>query len=123
MAVKSGGYFLAHVVRGHVAANRLQTSFYRAGHTPAAVLLVLIIAILALIDQTTVTGFWAFAARDLVPISAILMLAGFFLSVLGKDPQKPNRFIWLLWIGAASLAVGLLTAGISLVVAGVAALP
>lgn len=110
-------------MRGHVAANRLQTSFYRAGHTPAAVLLVLIIAILAVIDQTTVTGSWAFAARDLVPISAILMLAGFFLSVLGKDPQKPNRFIWLLWIGAASLAVGLLTAGISLVVAGVAALP
>jgi hypothetical protein len=57
-----------------------------------------------------------------VPIAAILMPAGFFLSVLGRDPQKPNRLIVLLWLGAASLTAGLLAAGIGLVIAGASAL-
>jgi hypothetical protein len=43
--------------------------------------------------------------------AAILMPAGFFLSVVGRDPQKPNRLIALLWIGAASLTVGVVSAG------------
>ena len=50
------------------------------------------------------------------------MPAGFFLSVLGKDPQKPNRLIALLWVGATSLTLGLLAAGIGLVIAGASAL-
>lgn len=122
MTVESGGYFLTHVVRGNVGANRLQMSFYRAGHAHAAVLLVLSIAILAVIDQAALSGFWAYAARGLVPIAATLMPAGFFLSVLGADPQRPNRFIWLLWAGALSLTVGLVVAGVSLIAAGASAL-
>jgi hypothetical protein len=51
-----------------------------------------------------------------VPIAAIFMPAGFFLSVIGKDPAKPNRLIVLLWIGVASLTLGLLTAGIGLII-------
>lgn len=45
------------------------------------------------------------------------MPAGFFLSVLGRNPAKPNRLIILLWLGVASLVVGL-AAGIGLIVAG-----
>jgi hypothetical protein len=121
VTVESGGYFLTRVVRGSVPANRLQAGFYRAGHAHAAVLLVLSIAILAVIDQAQLTGLWAPAARYLVPIAAILMPTGFFLSVLGRDPQKPNRLIWMLWVGALSLTAGLVVAGVSLVVAGVSA--
>lgn len=122
VTVESGGYFLTRVVRGSVPANRLQTSFYRAGHAHAAVLLVLSIAILGVIDQAELTGLWALAAHYLVPIAAILMPAGFFLSVLGRDPQRPNRLIWLLWAGAASLTIGLIVAGVGLIAAGAAAL-
>jgi len=50
--------------------------------------------------------------------AAILMPAGFFLSVVGRDPQKPNRLIALLWIGAASLTVGVISAGVGLIMAG-----
>ena len=50
--------------------------------------------------------------------AAILMPAGFFLSVVGRDPQKPNRLIALLWIGAASLTVGVVPAGVGLIMAG-----
>jgi hypothetical protein len=61
-------------------------------------------------------------ARLGVPIAAILMPAGFFLSVLGKDPERPNRLIWLLWVGVVSLTAALITAGIGLIAGGVAAL-
>ena len=122
VTVESGGYFLTRVVRGHVPANRLQTSFFRAGHAHAAVLLVLSIAILAVISHAALDGFWLWLARTGVPIAAILMPAGFFLSVLGKDPERPSRLIWLLWIGVASLTAALITAGIGLIAGGVAAL-
>jgi hypothetical protein len=122
VTVESGGYFLTRVVRGHVEANLLQRNFFRAGHAHAAVLILLSFAILSVIDLTGLTGVWQFLARNAVPAAAILMPAGFFLSVLGKDPQKPNRLIVLLWIGAASLTVGLTVAGIGLLSAGIAAL-
>lgn len=122
VTVESGGVFMTKVVRGSVPANALQTSFFRAGHAHAAVLLVLSIAILGVIDNADLPPVLEFFARDGVPIAAILMPAGFFLSVLGKDPQKPNRLMILLWIGAASLTLGLLCAGLGLVFAGVAAL-
>ena len=122
VTVESGGYFLTRVVRDHAPANRLQMSFFRAGHAHAAVLLVLSIAILAVIQHAALDGFWLWLARIGVPIAAILMPAGFFLSVLGRDPQRPNRLIVLLWAGALVLTAGLITAGVGLVASGIAAL-
>ena len=122
VTVESGGYFLTRVVRGHVPANRLQGNFYRAGHAHAAVLLVLSMVILSVISYAALDGFWMQLARLGVPIAAILMPAGFFLSVLGTDPQRPNRLIVLLWVGVVSLTAGLITAGIGLIMGGVAAL-
>jgi hypothetical protein len=122
VTVESGGYFLTRVVRGKVPVNRLQQNFYRAGHAHAAVLLVLSIAILAVIDHAALDGFWLWLARVGVPIAAILMPAGFFLSVLGRDPERPNRLIALLWIGVTVLTAALITAGIGLIAGGIAAL-
>ena len=51
--------------------------------------------------------------------AAILMPAGFFLSVIGRNPQAPNRLRALIWIGALSLTVGLAGAGLGLILAGV----
>ncbi|WP_159605579.1 hypothetical protein [Agromyces humi] len=122
VTVESGGYFLTRVVRGHVPANRLQGNFYRAGHAHAAVLLVLSMVILSVISYAALDGFWMQLARLGVPIAAILMPAGFFLSVLGRDPHRPNRLIVLLWLGVVSLTAALVTAGIGLIAGGVAAL-
>ena len=97
-------------------------SFFRAGHAHAAVLLVLSIAILAVIQHAALDGFWLWFARVGVPIAAILMPAGFFLSVLGRDPERPNRLIVLLWGGALVLTASLITAGVGLLVGGIAAL-
>ena len=120
--VEFGGYFLTRVVRGHVEANLLQRNFFRAGHAHAAVLLVLGIAVLIATDLAGFTDGWlAWVARTLVLIAAILMPAGFFLSVLGKDPQRPSRLIILLWLGVTSLTIGLLVAGVGMIVAGASA--
>lgn len=50
------------------------------------------------------------------------MPAGFFLSVLGPDPQRPGRAIALLWAGVVVLVVSLLAVGVSVIVAGIVAL-
>lgn len=122
VTVESGGWFLTRVARGAVPANALQRSFFRAGHAHAAVLLVLSVAILAVVDYADLPAGLDWVARLGAPIAAILMPAGFFLSVLGRDPQRPGRLMVLLWIGAASLTIGLLTAGIGLIVAAAEAL-
>lgn len=49
--------------------------------------------------------------------AAILVPAGFFLSVLGKGTTEPNRLIVLLWVGAASLAAGSVALGVGLLTA------
>ncbi len=118
VTVESGGYFMTRVVRRLAPANALQVSFYRAGHAHAGVLLVLSIAILGVLDSADLPLAWDLVARNGVPLAAILMPAGFFLSVMGRDPQRPNRLILLLWVGAASLTIGLIAAGIGLLVAG-----
>ncbi|MDR5700943.1 hypothetical protein [Agromyces aerolatus] len=120
VTVESGGWFLTRVVRGLAPANALQTGFFRAGHAHAGVLLILSIAVLGVIHAAALDGFWLWLARVGVPIAAILMPAGFFLSVLGRDPKRPNALIVLVWIGAGLLAAALVTAGIGLIAGGVA---
>lgn len=119
VTVESGGWFLTRVVRGRIPANELQKSFFRAGHAHAAVLLVLSLANLALLGGVGgAPEVWGWVARTFVPFAAILMPAGFFLSVVGRDPQRPNRLIALLWIGAGVLTVGLIVSGVLLILAG-----
>ncbi|WP_432559974.1 hypothetical protein [Granulicoccus sp. GXG6511] len=43
---------------------------------------------------------WARLAATGVLFAAILMPLGFFLSVLGRDPQRPNAWRWSIWAGA-----------------------
>ena len=56
-------------------------------------------------------------ARSAIPLAAILMPAGFFLSAIGAQRSEPNRLIALIYIGAASLAVGVVTIGLGLLTA------
>ncbi len=115
-----GGTFLLRVTTGGVPANDLQKSFYRAGHAHAGVLVILGLVVRLLVNEANAPG-WSSALADGVLFAAILMPAGFFLSVLGSDPQRPNALRYLIWLGAASLTVGVVGAGIGLIFAGLAA--
>ncbi len=117
VAIAYGGTFLLRVHAGNPPTNDLQKAFFRAGHAHAGVLVILGLVIKIL---TSTDGVPTIAQQlsDGVLYAAILMPAGFFLSVTGRAPQKPNRLFILLWIGAASLTVGLIAAGVGLIMAG-----
>ncbi|WP_017582455.1 hypothetical protein [Nocardiopsis valliformis] len=119
VGIAYGGTFLLRVVNGAFPANELQRSYFRAGHAHAGVLVILGLVVRLLLDQPTVPD-WGRSLGDLVLVAAILMPAGFFLSVVGRDPQAPNRLKVLIYLGAASLVVGLVAAGVALIVGGMA---
>lgn len=112
-----GGTFVLKVTRGKAPANELQRSFYRAGHAHAGVLVILGLLVNLYVDLAGVGGLWRTLSGGVL-WAAILMPAGFFLSVAGSEPQRPNRLIALLWLGAASLVLGLVCAAIGLLTAG-----
>lgn len=117
VTIAYGGTFLVRVSTGGVPTNGLQQSFFRAGHAHAGVLVMLGLVVRLLLADPRVPD-WSRLLGDGVLYAAILMSAGFFLSVVGRDPQRPNRFIALLWLGAASLTAGLVGSGAGLIVAG-----
>jgi hypothetical protein len=117
VAVAFGGTFMLRVVNGGVPTNELQRSYFRAGHAHAGILIILGLVVRLTLVAPTVPG-WSRAVADGILFAAILMPAGFFLSVIGRDPQRPNRLAALIWVGAASLTVGLVGAGVGLIIAG-----
>jgi hypothetical protein len=114
VAIEYGGTHILSLVRGKVPATPLQLRLSRAGHAHAGVLVILSLVTLPYADTTNLSGFWEVVARNGIWAAAILMPAGFFLSVIGRDVQKTNRFIWLVYLGAVSLAAGVITLGIGL---------
>jgi hypothetical protein len=116
VTIEFGGWYLTRIVRGAVPMTDFQKAFARAGHAHAGVLVTLSLVGLVLVDAAGMTGFWAWVARLGVPVAAILMPAGFFGSSAGRDVNQPSGLIWLLWTGAASLAIGTLALGIGLIV-------
>jgi hypothetical protein len=114
VTIETGGMYLVKVVRGRAPATAFQTNFARAGHAHAGVLVILGLLTAVLTDATGLSGLAAWVARSGIPVAAILMPAGFFFSSMGTDVHEPNRWIALVWLGAASLAAGAATLGIGL---------
>ncbi len=117
-----GGTFLLRIAHGGVPVNDLQKSFFRAGHAHAGVLVTLGILVAVTTGVTGASPGWGAAGSIAVLISAILIPAGFFLSVLGTDPTRPGRMMASVWLGAASLTVGVVISGVAVLCAGIGAL-
>ncbi|CAM3421978.1 hypothetical protein [Stackebrandtia soli] len=115
VTIEFGGTFLLSIVRGKVPRTEFQKSFARAGHGHAGMFVTLGLVGLILADAADLTGFLGMVGRLGIPIAAILLPAGFFLSSLGRgEVTKPNGLIVLVWLGAASLAIGVVTLGLGL---------
>lgn len=117
VAVEYGGWFMLRVVRGGTPATQLQLAFFRAGHAHAGVLVILALVGQILADATHMTGVLALLARNGIWLAAILMPAGFFLSVARRGVVKPSGLIALVYVGAVSLALGVVSLGIGLLTA------
>jgi hypothetical protein len=119
VAVAFGGTFLLRVVTGVEETNDLQKSFFRAGHAHAGVLVMLGLLLAVLGNTAGASPAWANSGAIAVLVAAILMPAGFFLSVLGRNPAHPNRMILSIWLGATLLVSGVLTSGVAILIAGI----
>ncbi|ADB35966.1 conserved hypothetical protein [Kribbella flavida DSM 17836] len=117
VTIQFGGWFLTRIVRGQVPMTDFQRSFARAGHGHAGVLVILSLVGLLYVDATSLSGSWLWIGRLALPVAAILMSGGFFTSSAGPGRSRPNQFVWILWLGAAVLALGVLTLGIGLITA------
>jgi hypothetical protein len=116
-AVVYGGTSILSLLIGDpaYAQNELRRDLWRAGHAHAGVLLVLSLVTLRYVDEAALPEGVKTLVRHSVPAAAILLPLAFFLSVLSPEAEEPNAMIYLAYVGAVSLAVGLLTLGIGLV--------
>jgi hypothetical protein len=117
LAVESGGLFMLRVVGHRKAATGFQTAFFRAGHAHAGVLVTLSLATQLFADAAGLGGIAAVVARSGIPLAAILMPAGFFLSAWGDDMTAPSRLVVLVYAGGVSLGLGALALGLGLLTA------
>ncbi|MFF2831471.1 hypothetical protein ACFVSK_06895 [Cellulosimicrobium cellulans] len=114
VGIESGGAFLVKVVTRRVPATGFQTSFFRAGHAHAGVLVILGLVCLLLTEATSLEGFWRWLAATGVLVAAILLPAGFFLSAVGSGREAPNWAVVLLPVGGVVLAAGVVTLAVGL---------
>lgn len=94
--------------------NTLRQDLFRAGHAHAGVLLILSLVALLYVDEANLSKKWKAFVRHSIPLSAILLPAAFFFSVLKANATEPNGLINLAYIGAIILTFGLLVLGIGL---------
>lgn len=73
----------------------------------------LVFALVALryVEGATLSDGLERGVREAIPLSAILLPFGLFLSVLDPGAAEPNALIYLVYAGAVILASGLLIPG------------
>jgi|SRR5262245_40130538 len=94
--------------------NELRQDLWRAGHAHAGVFLVLTLIALRYVDEAALSAGLRWFVRLSIPSAAILLPVAFFLSVLRPDAREPNAMIYLAYVGAVVLAVGVIILGIGL---------
>ena len=115
--IQYGGYFLltslANKASGYMD-NPLRQNFFRAGHAHAGVIVILSLVCQMLADAAVLPTPLLWLVRIGVPLSAILISAGFFLSVLTPTASEAGGAVSLIYTGALVLAVAVVTLGVGL---------
>src|SRR2546422_4241100 len=113
--IQYGGYFLLTSLIGKQSGymdNALRQNFFRAGHAHAGVIVILSLLSQIFVDAAVLPEPLQWLVRICVPASAILISAGFFFSMLSPAAAAPSRAVYLIYAGAAILAVSVITPGI-----------
>ncbi|HLS36610.1 MAG TPA: hypothetical protein VK061_10245 [Bacillota bacterium] len=98
-----------------IVENPLRKDFFRAGHAHAGILLMLSLICYLYVDKASLSTSLKSIVKTFIPVSAIFIPAAFFFSVLSPTAEEPNSFIYLAYLGALTLAIGLLILGIGLI--------
>ena len=115
--IQYGGYFLLTSLTDKSSVymdNPLRQNFFRAGHAHAGVIVILSLICQVLADAAVLPTAMLWFVRIGVPLSAILISAGFFFSVLSPTAAQPSRAVVLIYAGALVLATSVFSLGIGL---------
>ena len=115
--IQYGGYFLLTSLMDKSSGymdNPLRQNFFRAGHAHAGVIVILSLICQFLADSALLPASLLWSVRIAVPLAAILIPAGFFLSMLPPTATQPGPAVGLIYVGTVSLALGVLVLGVGL---------
>ena len=115
--IQYGGYFLltSLMTKGSgYMENPLRQNFFRAGHAHAGVIVILSLVCQILADGAVLPDPLLWFVRIGVPLSAILISAGFFFSMLPPTATQAGRAVALIYAGAVILALAVVTLGVGL---------
>ena len=116
--IQYGGYFLLTSLVNKASGymdNPLRQNFFRAGHAHAGVIVILSLVCQVLADSAVLPAPFVWLVRIGLPLSALLIFAGFFFSMLPPTATQPSGAISLIYVGAVILAVSVLTLGVGLI--------
>src|SRR3979490_1743644 len=105
--IQYGGYFLLTSLLDKNSGymdNPLRQNFFRAGHAHAGVIVILSLICQFLADSALLPASLLWSVRIAVPLAAILIPAGFFLSMLPPTATQPSAAVGLIYAGAVVLA-------------------
>lgn len=116
--IEYGGVFLlkslSNPASGYLA-NPMREDLMRAGHAHAGVIILLSLVAQLLADGAQLPAWILWAIRIAFPCAAVLMSAGFFLSVMGAPTAThPNSMISLVFAGGILLALAVLGLAVGL---------
>jgi hypothetical protein len=115
--IQYGGYFLLSSLMNKASGymeNPLRQNFFRAGHAHAGVIVILSLVCQILADSAVLPSPLLWFVRIGVPLSAILISAGFFFSILPPAATEPSGAVGLIYAGAVVLAISVITLAIGL---------
>jgi len=116
--IQYGGYFLLTSLMNKSSGymdNPLRQNFFRAGHAHAGVIVILSLVCQVLADSVVLPSPLVWFVRIGVPVSAILIPAGFFLSILPPVATQPSGAVGWIYAGAVILAISVITLGVGLI--------
>jgi len=115
--IQYGGYFLLTLLfdkRSGYMENALRQNLFRAGHAHAGVIIILSLVCQMLVDASDISKSFQWMVRVGVPVAAMLLSSGFFLSMLSPTGTGPNRAVNLIYCGSLILTLSVVTLGIGL---------
>ena len=118
--IQYGGYFLLTSLMNKGSGymdNPLRQNFFRAGHAHAGVIVILSLICEMLSDAANIPTPLLWFVRIGVPLTAMLISAGFFFSVLPPTASQASGAVVLICVGALILAIAVVSLGIGLLMA------
>ena len=116
--VMFGGYsLLGLLARGNTWLTPFRTTYFRAGHAHAGVLLVLSLVYYSYLAQTTFSAGLKLAACLVLLVGILAQSGGFFLHMLAGKPGKLSAGTTVTILGAVLLAFAALLLAYGLIVA------